>query len=67
MSTLKSVFAITEELMELKSKLEEMSDAWNGDDECERACNDPGLQYEVEMEIDTKLKELRDLLIEKVK
>lgn len=67
MSRLNIVFAHTDVLKELYAKLEEMSDDWNGINECERALSDPGLQFEVEMEIDAKLKELRDFLIDVTK
>lgn len=56
--SLAKIYSIVDELKELESTLSDMDTAWNGDDECERALSDPGLQFEVEMQIEAKKKEL---------
>lgn len=61
--SLSKIYQIVNELKELESELSYMDSAWNGNDECERALSDPGLQYEVEMQIDAKKKELGMLFI----
>jgi len=52
---------LLEEIEELERELEYMSDAWDGDDPCEAAASDPGLQYEKEEEIESKIEELKSL------
>lgn len=45
----------------LVEELEYMSEAWEGDDPCEAACSDPGLQFEKGEELDQKFKEIQAL------
>lgn len=42
----RSIYDDLQELQESEKHLSGMSDAWESDDACDAACNDPGLQYE---------------------
>ena len=52
---------LIEEIEELDRELEYMSDAWDGDDPCEAATSDPGLQFEKGEERNEKEEELKSL------
>lgn len=55
---------LVEEYEYLSDELGVMVDAWNSDDSGWAAENDPGLQYEKEMEIDEKYEEIKEVLKE---
>lgn len=60
---IKELKSLLEELEELEEQAESMHCAWNSDDECARAENDPGLQYELHNEIDAKIEEIKCLCL----
>lgn len=43
---LNHIISDLKEIIKEESNLSYMESAWNGDDSCEAACSDPGLQYE---------------------
>lgn len=47
----KNLIEILEEIHELENDLERMVDAWDSDDPCAQAENDPGLQHSLAIEI----------------
>jgi len=51
---------LIEEYDSLREELDDMSDAWEHGDECDQAENDPGLQFEKEMEVEFKYKEIKE-------
>jgi hypothetical protein len=51
MSQFSNLKSLIEEYEQAEGNLAEMADAWNSDDECARAENDPGLQYAKECEL----------------
>ena len=67
MTILSKVNELVEELNQLNLELEEMSAGWLGNNECDAALSDPGLQYEKENELESKFKELRDLLVDNLR
>ena len=57
-SNIQELKDLIEEYEELLRESERMSDAWDNGDECDQATNDPGLQFEKDMEIDSKYEEI---------
>ncbi len=49
---------LIEEYETLVIEARDMSEAWNSEDESNRACSDPGLQYELDMKIEAKTEEI---------
>ena len=52
MDKIQELKELIEEYEELREELDEMSDSWDSGSPEEMAVNDPGLQYEKEMEIE---------------
>lgn len=50
---------LIEEYDNLINELDDMSDTWECRDECDRAENDPGLQFGKEMELEIKFDEIK--------
>lgn len=53
-----------DEVERLEKELSDMCDAWESDDPCAQAENDPGLQFEKGEELERAVKELKDLMAE---
>lgn len=56
-----------DEVERLNQELGEMCEAWESDDPCAQACNDPGLQFEKGEELERAVKELKELMTEFLK
>lgn len=55
------------QIEDLDNELGDMCAAWESDDPCAQACNDPGLQFGKEMEIERAEDDLKELLREYLK